>query len=137
MMARLEIDEDERTATATQHATELASDNQSNATMESQMQTLLSQVHALQIANTHGNQTNCGNNFGRGRGRGHRRSANRGTVRGRGRSSTPPNPKYLWTHVNCAHGIKECTYPSDGHKKDATFAYMMGVKTNRCYNITK
>ena len=44
MMARLQIVKDGRTATATQHATELASANKSNATMESQMQTLLSQV---------------------------------------------------------------------------------------------
>ena len=44
MMARLQIDEDERTATATQYATELASVNKAKATMESQMQTLLVQV---------------------------------------------------------------------------------------------
>ena len=37
MMARLQIDEDEHTATATQHATELASANQANSTMESQI----------------------------------------------------------------------------------------------------
>ena len=35
MMVRLQVDEDERTATATQHATKLASANQANATMES------------------------------------------------------------------------------------------------------
>ena len=37
MMARLQVDEDERTATATQHANKLASANQANAMMESQM----------------------------------------------------------------------------------------------------
>ena len=51
-MARLQVDEDERIATATQHATELASTNQDNATMESQMQTLIDKVQALQLANT-------------------------------------------------------------------------------------
>ena len=35
MMARLQVDKDESTATSTQQATELASANQSNATMES------------------------------------------------------------------------------------------------------
>ena len=48
----LQINKDECTATATQHATELASANQANTTMESQMQTLLTQVQALQLANT-------------------------------------------------------------------------------------
>ena len=52
MMARLQVDKDEHTATATQHATKIASANQANATMESQMQTLLTQVQALQLANT-------------------------------------------------------------------------------------
>ena len=33
MMAHLKVDEDERAATATQHATALASANQANATM--------------------------------------------------------------------------------------------------------
>ena len=41
MMARLQIDKDECTATATQYATKLASAFQENATMESQMYTLL------------------------------------------------------------------------------------------------
>ena len=41
-MARLQDDKDKRTATATQHATEIASENQANAKMESHMQTLLS-----------------------------------------------------------------------------------------------
>ena len=35
MMERLQIDEDKRTATATQHATKIASANQSKATIES------------------------------------------------------------------------------------------------------
>ena len=35
MMARLQVDEDEHTATATQHATKIAPTNQANATMES------------------------------------------------------------------------------------------------------
>ena len=43
MMTRLQVDEDERATTATQHATTLASANQANTTMESQMQTLLAQ----------------------------------------------------------------------------------------------
>ena len=59
-MTRFQINEDNRTANAAQHATELVSANQANATMESQMQTLLSQVHSLQLSNTHGNQTNNG-----------------------------------------------------------------------------
>ena len=37
MMARLQIDEEERTATVTQHATKLASTNQSNARIKSQI----------------------------------------------------------------------------------------------------
>ena len=44
MMARLQVYKDECTATATQHATKLASANQANATMESPIQTLLAQV---------------------------------------------------------------------------------------------
>ena len=60
IMARLQIDEDERTSNASQHATKLASTNQTNATMVPQMQNILSQVHALQLANTHKNQTNHG-----------------------------------------------------------------------------
>ena len=83
MMAQLQIDEDEHTATSTQYATELASTNQANATMEYQMQTILSQVQYLQLANTHGNQTNHGSNFGCGCGRGHGCGASRGTERGR------------------------------------------------------
>ena len=66
MMARLQINKDERTATATQHATEIASVNQANATMDSQMQTLLTQVQALQLANP----PNHGSNYGRERGAG-------------------------------------------------------------------
>ena len=65
IMARLQINKDERTSTATQHKTELASANQATVTMESQIQTLLSQVQALQLSNTHGHQTNHGNNSGR------------------------------------------------------------------------
>ena len=86
MMVRLQIKEDECTATATQHATELASANQANATMESQMQTLLSQVQDLQLAITHGKQTNHRNNFVRRHGHsyGRGRSASRGTGRRRG-----------------------------------------------------
>ena len=83
MMTRFQINEDNRTANAAQHGTELVSANQANATMESQMQTLLSQVHALQLANTHGNQTNNGEKIGHGlscgRGRGLGRGASRGT----------------------------------------------------------
>ena len=52
MMARLQVNEDELTATATQHATAIAPANQANATMESQMQTLLAQVQSLQLSNT-------------------------------------------------------------------------------------
>ena len=103
MMVRLQIDEDERTATSTQHATKIASANQANAMMESQMQTLLAQVQALHLAKT----PNHGNNYGRGRGR--------GTGRGRGRAwpSDPPTLKYCWTHGNCGHGSEECTYPAE------------------------
>ena len=130
-MSRLKIYEDERIATATQHATELASANQANATMEAQMQTLLTQVQALQLANT----SNHGNNHVREHGRGRGRGAGRGC--GRGRPSDPLTPKYCWTHGNCAHGIEECTYPDDGHSKDASFTHMIGVSTNRCYNINE
>ena len=73
MMARLQVDEYERTATATQHATELASAKQANATMESQMKNLLDQVQDLQLANT----PNYGNKYGR----------------GRAQPSAPPTPK--------------------------------------------
>ena len=52
MIARLQVDEYERTATATQYATELVFVNQDNATMELQMQTLLAQVQALHLSNT-------------------------------------------------------------------------------------
>ena len=41
IMARLQVDEDERTATATQHANKLASANKGNATMDLHMQNLL------------------------------------------------------------------------------------------------
>ena len=73
MTARLRIDEDERTATATQHATEIDSTNQANAVMESLMHTLLNQVQALNLADT----PYHGNNYGRGRGRGRGRGAGR------------------------------------------------------------
>ena len=129
MMARLQIDEDKRTATVTQHATRLAYVNQANATMEYQMKTLLCQVQNLQLAKTHKKQTNNGSNFGCGRGRGRGNGASRGT--GRGQSSTPSNPKYCWTHGNFAHRSEKYTYPSNGHKKDATFAHMMGGNTRR------
>ena len=46
-MVRLQVEEDKRAGAATQHATKIASANQANTTMESQMQTLLSQVLAL------------------------------------------------------------------------------------------
>ena len=82
-MARLQIDKDECTTPATQNATELASANQANANKESQMQTILTQVQALQLANT----PNHGSNYGHGRGRG----AGRGC--GRARPSAPPTPK--------------------------------------------
>ena len=134
MMARLQIDEYKRTATATatatQHATELASTNQANTTMESQIQTLRSQVQALQLTNT----PNHGSNYGCGRGHGRGRGAGRGCRRAR--PSTPPTPKYCWTHGNCGHVIEECTYPANGHKKEASFAHMISGSTNRCYNIT-
>ena len=128
MMARLQVDEDECVATATQHAPALASANQSNATMESQMQTLLAQVQALQLANT----PNHGSNYGRGRGR--RRGAGRG--RGRSQPSAPRTPKYCWTHSNWNHGSEECTYPTSGHKKEVSFSHMMSGSTHQWYNIT-
>ena len=86
MMARLQVDKDEHTATATQHATTLASANQANATMESQMQTLPAQFQALQLANT----PNHGINNGYGRGR--RRNDGRG--RERAQLSALCTPKY-------------------------------------------
>ena len=129
MMECLQIDEDKRTATATQYATEVAFANQVNAMMESQMQTLLAQVQALQLAKTH----NHGSSYGRGRGRG--RAA--GRVRGCAQLSDLPTLKYCWTHDNCGHGSKEYTHPSDREKKEASFAHMMSGRTNRCYNITE
>ena len=81
MMERLQIDEDERTATATLHATEIASTNQANTATESQMQIPPSQVQALQLANTHGHQTHYGKNLGCGRGHRRGRDASRGTGR--------------------------------------------------------
>ena len=131
MMARLQINKDERIATATQNPTKIASANQANATMESQMQTLLTHVQDPQLANT----PNHGSNYSRGRGCRHRR----GVVRGHGsvRPSAPPTPKYCWTHDNCGHGSKEYTHPSDREKKEASFAHMMSGRTNRCYNITE
>ena len=84
-MARPQVDQDERKATGTQHATELASANQANATMDTKMQNLLAQVQALQLANTPTN----GSNYGRGRS--HRHAAGRG--HGRARLSAPPTPK--------------------------------------------
>ena len=45
--------------------------------------------------------------------------------------------RYGLNHGSCGHGSEECTYPDDGHKKDASFAHMMGGSTNRCYSITK
>ena len=99
--------------------------------MKSQMQSLLTQVQALQLANT----PNHGNNYGRSRDCGRGRGAARG--RRRGWPSAPLTPKYCWNHRNCAHFSKKCTYPADRHKKDASFAHMIGSSTNRCYNITK
>ena len=127
MMARLQVDKDEHTATATQHATTLASTNQAKVTMESQMSTLLAQVQSLQLANT----PNHGNNFSRGRGR----SAGRG--REHAQPSTPRIPKHFWTHGNCNQGSEECTYPASGHKKEASFSHMTSGSTYRCYNITE
>ena len=118
MMARLQVDKDKRTATASHHATKLASTNQDNVTIESQIQTLLAQAQALQLSNT----PNNGSNYGRGRGR----SAGRGCRRAR--TSTQ---KYCWTHVNCGHGREEFKYPSDGHNKEASFAHMISISTNR------
>ena len=88
MMARLQIYEDESTGIATQHATKLASVNQTNATMESEIHTLLTQVQALQLSNTQNN----GNNYGRRRGRGRGLGSGRG--RGPARPSALPTPKY-------------------------------------------
>ena len=85
MMERLQVDEDERTATVTQHATALVSANQANATIEFQMQTLLAQVQALQLSNT----PNHGSNYGRGRGRKH--SAGRGRGRAQPSALRTPN----------------------------------------------
>ena len=85
-MVRLQVEEDKRAGAATQHATKIASANQANTTMESQMQTLLAQVQALQLYNT----PNHGINYGRGRG--HRRGSSRG--RGRDQPSSPRTPKY-------------------------------------------
>ena len=69
MMAHLQVDKDEHTATSTQHATELASANQANTTMKSQMQTLLTQVQTLQLDNTPNHGSNYVRGAGRGRGR--------------------------------------------------------------------
>ena len=122
-MARLQVDEDERTVTATQYATKLASANQANTTMESQMQTLLAQVQDLQLTNT----PHHGSNYGRSRGRG--RGAGRGC--GRAQLSAPPTPKDRWTHGNCGYGSEECTYPANGHKKEAPLAQIMNGITNQ------
>ena len=86
MIARLKNDEEKRTSTATQHATDVTSTNQANGTMETKMQNLLSQVQDLQLAITHGKQTNHRNNFVRRHGHsyGRGRSASRGTGRRRG-----------------------------------------------------
>ena len=108
MMARLQIDGDKCTDTATQHSTELASINQANATTESHMKTALTQVQALQLANAH----NYENNYGRGRRRGH----GRGAVRGCGcpRPSAPPTPKYCWTTETADTTTKNAhTLPTD------------------------
>ena len=128
-MARLQVYKEERTATATQHATTLASANQANTTMDSQMQTLLAQVQDLKLANT----PTHGSNSGRGRGR--RRGASRG--HGRAQPSYPRTLKYCWTHGNCNHGSEECTYPASGHNKEVSFSHMMSGSTYWCYNITK
>ena len=95
-MARLQVDKDERAATATQQATTLASANQSNATMESQMQTLLAQVQALQLANTQ----HYGSNYGRGRGCGAGRG--RGIVQEEYASATPSLQRRMRGHSHTA-----------------------------------
>ena len=41
--------------------------------------------------------------------------------------------KYCWTHGSCAHDGKECNNPNEGHKKEATFANMLGGSTKDCY----
>ena len=64
MMARLQVDEDEHTATATQHTTKRVSANQDSTTMELQMQILLAQVQALQLDNTPHNGRNYGRSCG-------------------------------------------------------------------------
>ena len=44
--------------------------------------------------------------------------------------------KYCFTHGCCAHSGAECKNPGDNHKKEATFANMMGGSTKNCYWIT-
>ena len=99
MMAHLQVNEDKHVATGTQHATALASANQANAMMESQMPNIFAHVHALQLANT----PKHGSNYSHGRGRG------RGASRGPWRSQplAPHTSKYCWIHGNCNHGSKE------------------------------
>ena len=131
IMARLQVDKDERVTTATQQANTLTSSNQANETMELQMQTLLSQVQALQLANT----PNHGRNYSRGCGSGRGRGASRG--RGRSQTLAPRTPKYCCTHGNYNHCSEECTYPAGGHIKEASFSQIMSGITHRCYNITE
>ena len=44
--------------------------------------------------------------------------------------------KYCFTHGCCAHSGADCKNPGENHKKEATFANMMGGSTKNCYWIT-
>jgi len=40
---------------------------------------------------------------------------------------------YCWTHGACAHKGEDCNKPTDGHKKEATFANRMNGSTKNCF----
>ena len=108
MMARLQINEEKCTSTATEHTTELTSANQANSTMESQMQTLLNQFQAFQRTNI----PNHGKNYVRRRGCGRRC----GAVRDLGCvwPLDTPTPKYCWIHQTSYMAAKNAyTLPID------------------------
>ena len=65
-------------------------------------------------------------------GRGGRGRSGRGGRGGRG--SNQRERKYCWTHGLAGHNGKECNYPSQGHKAEATLENRMGGSEKGCHS---
>ena len=60
-------------------------------------------------------------------------SGSEGNKKKKNKQKEKKDRKYCWTHGSCAHNGTECNNPSEGHKKEATFANMLGGSTKDCY----